>query len=108
MEEYIKGCPVCQETKTNVHRTRAPLQHLDMAVDKGPFQMILMDLITDLPKPNEFDTILTIVDQGCSKAAKFILCHKTIDRPGIANKYLKYLVPCIRKMENILNALKCS
>jgi hypothetical protein len=52
-----------------------------------------MDLITDLPKSNRFDLILTIVDQGCSKAAKSIPCHKTIDGPGVANKYLKYLMP---------------
>src|SRR5260221_13370666 len=42
-----------------------------------------MDLITDLPKSQEFDSVLTIVDQGCSKAAKFIPCNKTIDGPGL-------------------------
>jgi len=52
-----------------------------------------MDLITDLPKSDGFDLILTIVDQGCSKAAKFIPCHKTIDGTGVANEYLKHLVP---------------
>jgi hypothetical protein len=52
-----------------------------------------MDLITDLPTSDGHDSILTIVDQGCSKAAKFIPCSKTIDRQGIANKYLKHLVP---------------
>jgi len=52
-----------------------------------------MDLITDLPKSQGFDSILTIVDQGCSKAAKFIPCTKTIDGTGIALEYLKHLVP---------------
>jgi len=52
-----------------------------------------MDLITDLPKSQGFDSVLTIVDQGCSKAAKFIPCTKTIDGPGVANEYLKHLVP---------------
>jgi hypothetical protein len=52
-----------------------------------------MDLITDLPKSDGFDSILTIVDQGCLKAAKFIPCHKTIDGPGVAHEYLKHLVP---------------
>jgi Integrase zinc binding domain len=93
VEEYIKGCPKCQETKTNIHHTKAPLQRLDTAIDKGPFQLVSMDLITDLPKSDKFDSILTIVDQGCSKAAKFIPCHKTIDRLGVAHKYLKHLVP---------------
>src|SRR5260221_5775862 len=52
-----------------------------------------MDLITDLPKSQGFDSVLTIVDQGCSKAAKFIPCQKTINRPGVANEYLQHLVP---------------
>jgi len=52
-----------------------------------------MDLITDLPRSDGYDSILTIVDQGCSKAAKFILCQKTIDGPGMANEYLKHLIP---------------
>ena len=52
-----------------------------------------MDLITELPKSQGFDSILTIVDQGCSKAAKFIPCNKTIDGTGVALEYLKHLVP---------------
>ena len=47
----------------------------------------------NLLKLDGFEFIFTIVDQGCSKAAKFIPCHKTIDRPGVALKYLKHLVP---------------
>jgi transposase InsO family protein len=52
-----------------------------------------MDLITDLPISDRHDSILTIVDQGCLKAAKFIPCSKMIDGQGIANEYLKHLVP---------------
>ena len=52
-----------------------------------------IDLITDLPKSQGFNSILTIVDQGCSKAAKFILCNKTIDGTGAALEYLKHLIP---------------
>ena len=52
-----------------------------------------MDLITDLPVSDGYDSILTIVDQGCTKAAKFIPCNKTIDGPGVALEYMKHLVP---------------
>ena len=52
-----------------------------------------MDLITDLPKLQGFDSILTIVDQGCSKAAKFIPCNKTINGTGVTLEYLKHLIP---------------
>ena len=71
----------------------APLYHFNTHVEQGPFQYISMDLITDLPPSNTYDSILTIIDQGCSKAAKFLPCHKTIDGQGIAHLYFKHLFP---------------
>jgi hypothetical protein len=65
-----------------------PLYYLDTFVEQGPFQYVSMDLITDLPPSNKFDSILIIIDQGCSKAAKFIPYNKTIDGQGIAGLYL--------------------
>jgi len=93
VEEYVKGCVRCQESKTNIHQSKVPLQHFDTPVEEGPFQYVSMDLITNLSKSQGFNSVLTIVDQGCSKAAKFIPCHKTINGPGVANEYLKHLVP---------------
>ena len=52
-----------------------------------------MDLITDLPPSNKYDSILTIVDQGCSKAAKFLPCNKTIDGKGVVQLYFEHLFP---------------
>ena len=82
----------CQESKTNLPRRKAPLQRFNVPASEGPFQYISMDLITDLPRLDGYDSILIIVDQGCSKAAKFIPCHKTIDGSGVTNKYLKHLI----------------
>ena len=58
-----------------------------------PFNVIALDLITQLPKANGYDAILTIVDQGCSRAAIFLPCHTTITREGVALLYLKHLLP---------------
>jgi hypothetical protein len=52
-----------------------------------------MNLITNLPLLNKYDAILTIINQGCSKAAKFIPCNKTIDGQGVATLYFKHLFP---------------
>jgi transposase InsO family protein len=52
-----------------------------------------MDLIMDLPKSNGFNAVLTIIDHGCSKVAKFILCTTNITRKGVAALYLQHLVP---------------
>jgi hypothetical protein len=93
VEEYVKGCAKCQESKVNLPRKKAPLHPFNTAVNQGPFQYVSMDLITDLPISDGHDSILTIVDQGCSKAAKFIPCRKTIDGQGVAHEYLKHLIP---------------
>jgi hypothetical protein len=65
-------------------------------IDQGPFQYISMDLITDLLISEGYNSVLTIVDQGCSKAAKFLQCQKTIDGPRVARLYLMHLVPMFR------------
>ena len=93
MEQYVKGCTKCQESKMNLHRKKAPLQCFDVPAGEGLFQYVSMDLITDLPRSEGFNSILTIVDQGCSKVAKFIPCNKMIDGPGVTQEYLRHLVP---------------
>jgi hypothetical protein len=52
-----------------------------------------MDLITDLPVSRGYDSILTIVDQGCTKAAVFLPCHKMIDAVGVASLYAQRVFP---------------
>jgi hypothetical protein len=88
IKEYVKGCAECQESKTNLPQLKAPLQRFNTHVKEGPFQYVSIDLITDLPKSKNYNSILTIIDQGCSKAAKFIPCTKKIDGPGVAQEYL--------------------
>jgi len=46
-----------------------------------------MDLITQLLKSQGHDTILTIVDQGCSRAAIFLPCQTTITGEEVAQLY---------------------
>ena len=55
--------------------------------------MVAMDLITDLPELRGFNAVLTIIDHGCSKAAKFIPCNTTITGQGVTALYLQHLVP---------------
>src|SRR6266566_7183529 len=93
VENYIKGCTKCQESKVITHMKCAPLYHFNTHVEQGSFQYISMNLIIDLPPLNKYNAILTIVDQGCSKAAKFLPCKKTIDGQGIAQLYFRHLLP---------------
>jgi hypothetical protein len=57
----------------------------------------------DLPTSEGHDSILTIVDQGCSKAAKFLPCQKTIDEPKVARLYLVHLVPLFGLPKQIIS-----
>ena len=52
-----------------------------------------MDLITNLPPSHGYDTVLTLIDHGCSHAALFLPCHKTIMGEKIAHLYFKHLFP---------------
>ena len=79
VEKYVKGCAKCQENKVITNAKHTPLYCFDTNVEYGPFQYVSMDLIMDLSLSNKYDAILTIVDQGCSKTAKFIPYNKMID-----------------------------
>ncbi len=52
-----------------------------------------MDFITKLPPSNGYDSILTITDHDCTKAAIFIPCNKTITSEGLAKIYLQHVYP---------------
>ena len=68
-----------------------------------PFNIIALDLITQLPKANGHNAILTIVDQGCSRAAIFLPCHTMITREGVALLYLKHLFPWFKVPSKVIS-----
>jgi hypothetical protein len=84
---FMKGCATCQQSKNLMHREKIPTFHIPAANNALPFKVIAMDLITQLPKSQGQDAILTIVDQGCSRAAIFLPCHTTITGEEIAQLY---------------------
>jgi len=88
---YVKGYAICQQNKIITHRTKVPSYCILTEPNAQPFQRVAMDLITGLPPVKGKDTILTIVDQGCSRAAIFLACDTTITRPGIAQLYLDHV-----------------
>ena len=91
--DYIKGCDTCQQNKIQTHTKKTPAFGITTMPDMKPFSQIALDLITGLPQVNGKDTILTIVDHGCSRAAIFIPCMITITGPGIAQLYLRNVYP---------------
>jgi Integrase zinc binding domain len=92
---YVKGCAMCQSTKPNMVPPRVPLFPITSKEDMQslPFQMVAWDLVTDLPQSGEYDSMLTITDHGCSKAALFFPCAKKIDAEGVATLYATKVFP---------------
>jgi len=50
VQNYVKGCAICQQYKINRHPVKPPMQPIKGPGNTRPFSQISMDLITDLPK----------------------------------------------------------
>uniref|UniRef100_A0A0W0FBD5 Integrase catalytic domain-containing protein n=1 Tax=Moniliophthora roreri TaxID=221103 RepID=A0A0W0FBD5_MONRR len=98
VKSFVDGCAVCQQMKINTHPTKVGLQPIESMANVTPFQIISMDLVTDLPESDGFDTIMVVVDHSSSKGAIFIPCTKKLDAPQAAelllcNVYKRYGLP---------------
>ena len=93
VEQYVKGCTKCQQNKVNTQAKKAPLSPIFLIPNATPFSTISLDFIVKLPTLEGYDSILTITDQGCTKMAKFLPCHETINAEGIAQLYFCHIFP---------------
>src|SRR5712672_3946430 len=91
--EYIKGCATCQMSKINMNPSKPALFPITPEPNALPFQTISLDFIVKLPELEGFDTILTITDHDCSKAAMFMPCNETVNAAGVAKLYATYVFP---------------
>ena len=89
--DYVKGCAECQRHKANSRPTRAPLSPIYPNPEALPFETIALDFITKLPQSQGFDSILTVTDHDCTKAAVFIPCNEEITAEGTAALYAKHV-----------------
>ena len=90
--DYVKGCAECQRHKVNNRPTKAPLQPIYPKPEATPFDTVAIDFITKLPVSQGFDSILTVTDHDCTKAAIFIPCNEEINAEGTAELYLRHVV----------------
>jgi len=85
VKNYVKGCAECQQFKINRHPTKVTLLPIPGPSSDRPFAQCSMDLITDLPLSNGFDSILSIVDHGLTKGVILTPCNKTITSEQVAD-----------------------
>ncbi len=81
VEAYIKGCEVCQCTKSSTQPKAAPLN--PNAVPEGPWTHISVDMVTGLPTSNGCNALLMIVDRF-SKAIIPVACNIKLSAEGWA------------------------
>ena len=96
IENYVTRCAHCQQNKIHTTKKKTPLYHTLSNPSTCPFNIVALDLITQLPKANRHNAILMVVDQGSSRAAIFIPCNTMITGEGVALLYLKHLFPWFR------------
>ncbi len=81
VKAYVKGCEVCQRTKSSTQPKAAPLN--PNAIPEGPWTHISVDMVTGLPTSNGCDALLVIVDRF-SKAIIPIACNIKLSAKGWA------------------------
>lgn len=69
MEEYVKACTICAQSRTSRQLPEGLLEPLP--IPHRPWSHLSMDFLTDLPDSDGFTTVMVLVD--CfSKACKVI------------------------------------
>src|SRR5258708_3294116 len=96
--EFVQGCAKCQRQKINNQPTKVPLQPIYPKPKVLPFKTIALNFITKLPTSQGSDSILTITDHDCTKAAVFIPCREEISAEETAALYLKHVFLCYSVM----------
>jgi hypothetical protein len=84
VQQYVKGCATCQTTKSNTVHPRVLIYPITVKPNALPFETIALDLIVDLPPLLGYDSILTITNHDCTKAAFFLPCTQKIDSEELA------------------------
>ena len=91
VKNYVKECGVCQQFKIDRNLSKPAFLPVEGAISTWPFANCSMDLITDLPLSEGFDSLLVVVDQGLTKGVILIPCNRTITVEGTAQLLFKNL-----------------
>ena len=67
VRNYTQGCGTCQQFKINRSLSNLAYQAIEGAKTTRPFAHCSMDLITNLPPVEGYDSILVMLDRGLSK-----------------------------------------
>ncbi|KAF8701279.1 hypothetical protein RHS03_06547, partial [Rhizoctonia solani] len=84
---HVDSCKTCQRIRKPKY-TSIPPQPLELPV--RPWQHVSYDMIVDLPKDGNCDSILVIVD-SFTKYGIFVKCSKKLKAPELAELFLEHV-----------------
>jgi hypothetical protein len=87
---FVAGCAICQQNKVRTHPVTPPLNPIKSTTTL-PFKQLSVDLVTDLPVSNRFDSLMVVVDHGLTKGVILAPCSKTIDANGVAQLFFEFV-----------------
>ena len=93
IKEYVAGCAICQQTKTITWRNQPPLQPIILEEHLLPFATMSVDFMVKLLESKGNDTILTIMDQGCTKVVILVPCREDMGAKAIAELFKERVFP---------------
>jgi hypothetical protein len=82
VKNYIQGCGICQQFKINRSLSNPAYIAIEGANNTRAFAKCSLDLITDLPPVEGYNSILVLVDWGLSKGVILCPCAETITWEG--------------------------
>ena len=66
VKKYVTGCDICQRMKNRPQQPYGPLQ--PNRVPEGPWEVMTVNLITQLPESDGYDAICVVVDRLTKRA----------------------------------------
>ena len=93
VKAYVAGCAICQQNKTITQQNQPPLQAIGPEAKPLPFAMMLVDFVVKLPLSKGSDLILTVTDQGCTKAVILVPCREDMGAEAITNLFKEHIFP---------------
>jgi hypothetical protein len=86
----VVGCAVCQQNKVDTHPVTPPLNPIKSTTTL-PFKQLSVDLVTDLPLSDGYDSLMVVVNHGLTKGVILAPCSKTIDANSIAQLFFEFV-----------------
>jgi len=93
VKDYVRGCAECQWNKVNTRPTKALLSPIFPTHEAMPFETVALDFITKLLISQGYDSILTVTDHDCTKAAVFIPCKESITAEETVGLIVQHIFP---------------